>query len=72
MTVLALIDEELAWWEDKCRSMKHPREQLALACAIGATTALRDIRDAIANPAHKSGNGKARRSLGTTAVEVEE
>lgn len=53
MNVLVLIEREHRWWESKACAMKHPREQLALACCIGATTALDDLRNAIAMEARQ-------------------
>lgn len=52
------IDHEIAWWEAKSQSMKHPHEKLALACAIGAITALQHARSAIADRNPTGGDAK--------------
>jgi hypothetical protein len=58
--VVGVIDEEIEWWEAKSRAMKRPNEVLALACAIGAITALNNILAALR--ARQSGEGNAKGS----------
>lgn len=47
-SILAEIDRQIAWYEERGHEMKTQEYQLAFAVVIGATTALRDIRATIA------------------------